>query len=141
MTCLVSIGAEVALSTYEVCLSLWGPEYGGSTGEQKGKRATRPVIGRVKSAEFWVCAYASWIWKESMRFSPRRRRSSSFVHTASEAPADPPATSRVEDVVRECEAAQLTATMPEAMIVSRLALGPRGYSTLTTTAGVRAAII
>lgn len=44
------------------------------------------------------------------------------LHTASEAPAEPPATSREDEVVKggECEAAQLTAIMPEEMIVSRL---------------------
>jgi len=51
-----------------------------------------------------------------------------WLRTASEAPAEPPATSRAEEFVRggECEAAQLTAIMPEEMIFSRLYWGASG---------------
>jgi hypothetical protein len=49
-------------------------------------------------------------------------------HTASEAPAEPPATSSLEDAVKggEWEAAQLTALIPDATMVSMLCVGPSG---------------
>lgn len=57
-----------------------------------------------------------------------RRKRAWWLRTASEAPAEPPATSRAEEFVRagECETAQLTAIMPEEMIVSRLCWGASG---------------